>query len=99
GNATEAAFVAAVFAGQAAFDALVAAFARLAAQPGPTRYWPPEAAPAVAVAFWAMVHGVAVLALEGQLGRDPWSEATQAHLRDWLLDPWLRGLAAGADRK
>ncbi len=97
-NATNAAFLSAMQAGQSTFDALVQAFARLAQVPVKRRYWPPEAAPAVAVAFWAMVHGVAVLALEGQLGRDPWGEETQSYLRDWLLDPWLRGLAAGAGR-
>lgn len=98
GSATETAFLGAVSAGQATFDALVGAFARLAQQPGKTRFWPPEAAPAVAVAFWAMVHGVAVLALEGQLGRDPWGEETQSYLRDWLVEPWLRGLASGATK-
>ncbi|MBI3148428.1 MAG: TetR/AcrR family transcriptional regulator [Betaproteobacteria bacterium] len=98
GNATEAAFAGAVHAGEATFTALVAAFARLAELPGKTRYWSPEAAPAVAVAFWAMVHGVAVLAMEGQLGSDPWGDETQAYLRDWLLDPWLRGLAAGDEQ-
>jgi len=94
-NATTAAFLSAMQAGQGTFDALVKAFVRLAQVPVKDRYWPAEASPAVAVAFWAMVHGVAVLALEGQLGRDPWGKETQTYLRDWLLDPWLRGLGAG----
>ncbi len=98
GSATEAAFAAAASAGQETFAALVGAFARLAQLPGKPHYWPSEAAPAVAVGFWAMVHGVAVLALEGQLGRDPWGQETQTYLRDWLLDPWLKGLAVPASK-
>lgn len=90
-NRTEEAILECWQVGQTSFQNLVDGFVRLAPGSGLEKLLAAEGGRRFASAYWAMLHGVAILGLERMI-QPEWAENDGEMVFTWIVRPWYLGL-------